>query len=573
MSFDFLRRKEFVGLVILVAIFVVLHVFAINIPYHQDEYKWVFYSHPELSPAGTIPHPPLTEFIYTKFGPLVGDNNFRLIPSLFGLINLFLIFYLTKVIFGPSNEPRTSRVALWVAFLFSTSFFSLLASSMVDVDGAIMPFFFLIMTIGYYELRKTSFQFLASNSQSWLWLVLLIIGAVGGFLTKMSGVLPIAAFALDFAIIKGFFADKKKFLKFIGLGAGLSVGVILVLLLAKLVFPFFPIEKSITYWKHFANSSSFIDRGWLQTFIQFVKAILYTSPFLLAPLFFVDKEIWQKTKLFFFFIFIGLFFYLFVFDFSIGALDRYFQFLIVPLCLISGAIFAKYLNHESGIIDSVKRKETLIVLIISVIIFKLQFLNHFVPSLYPKTEWISRIFSLKWNFLYPFSGGSGPLPFYVSFLFMALVWILSLILVGIGLGVKNVKRQILFGILILGILYNGVFIEEYLFGKINGNAKNLVFNSVSFIAGDKTIKKVAVYNDNGGFEVRKIGKYERRIYATPQFEDVYIKFFENFSGHVLFIDIPQIDKYSMYADYFNSCQKIYEKKDKYITAKILDCRK
>ena len=545
------------------AIFFILRIPAINTPYHQDEYKWVFYSHTEITPPGTVPHPPLTEFVYTKLGPIVGDNNFRLIPIAFSLANLFLIFYLAKNIFN-------RRMAFWVVGLFMVSFYSVLASTMIDVDGAVMAFFFLVMAIGYFKLRITNYELRGTN---WKWLAVLIVGAIGGFLTKMSGVLPLAAFALDFAIVKEFFADKKKFLKFLGLGVGLALGVIAILLLAKLVFPFFPIEKSITYWKHFANSSSFIDRGWLQTFIQFIKAILYTSPLLLLPLFFIDKEIWQKTRPFFFFIFIGLFFYLFAFDFSIGALDRYFQFLIIPLCIISGAIFAKYMNYESGIINYVNKKEIVFVSIVSFFIFVIQFVDHYVPPLYPKTEWISRILSLKWNFLYPFSGGSGPLPFYIAFDFMALVWIYCLALIIPSLVKNNFKKQALVGVLILGILYNGVFIEEYLFGKINGSAKTLVFESASFMTKNEDIKKVAVYNDNGGFNVRQIGKYERRIYATPQFEDSYKDFLSNFKGHVLFINIPKIDGNSVYAKYFNSCEIVYTKIDKQIEATIFDCKK
>ena len=93
-----------IGIVFLFFIFT--HISGIDSPYHQDEYKWVFYSHPELTPPGTVPHPPLTEFIYTRLGPIVGDFNFRLIPFFFGILNFFLLFYLTKTIFN-------KKTALW----------------------------------------------------------------------------------------------------------------------------------------------------------------------------------------------------------------------------------------------------------------------------------------------------------------------------------------------------------------------------------------------------------------------------------------------------------------------------
>jgi hypothetical protein len=563
MNFGFLRKKEFIWLAVLVALFLVLRLPAIHSPYHQDEYKWVQYSHPEITPPGTVPHPPLTEFIYVdSLGPLVGDNNFRLIPLSFGLVNLFLIFYLAKIIFDRKS-------AFWVAFLFVISFYSVLASLMVDVDGAVMPMFFLIMAIGYYKLRISNFKFQISNKKSWVWLILLVVGAVGGFLIKVSAVLPICALALDFAIERGVFRDKRKIIKYGVFGLLGAVGLVAVLFLAKFIFPFFNLEYSFNYWKHFANSSSFFDRGWLQTFIQFTKSVFYTSPLLLLPAFFSGKEIFKKTRPLFLFIFLGVLFYLFVFDFSIGALDRYFQFLVVPLCVISGAVFAKLFGEEK----SVSKKAVVFISVISILIFFVQFLDHFVPPLYPKTEWISRVISLKWNFLFPFMGGSGPLPFYVSFGFVALIWIYSFALVIPAFIKNNFKKQALIGILVLGLLYNGVFIEEYLFGKINGFAPKLVRDSVEFVKNNKDVKYMRVYNDNGGFEVMEIGKYGKRLYLDPKFYTNQKTISPSIKGdYYLVVDIPHIDPNSMYAKYFSTCDIMYNQKSGKIEAFIYDCK-
>jgi len=557
-----LSKKEFLVFVSILIIFFSLHLFGLHIPYHQDEYKWPMYANPAISAPGAVVHPPLAELVYRELGPRVGYDNFRIIPFAFGLINLFLIFYLAKIIFDKKS-------AFWTAFLFTASFYSLLASLMVDVDGAVMPMFFLIMAIGYYKLRETNFQFSIFNFQNLILIILFIIGAAGGFLVKVSGILPVAVFALDFAIIKGFFTDKKRFLKFIGLGVLLALVAVLLLLLAKLVFPFFPLEKSISYWEHFWNSSGFLNRGWLQTFIQFAKSILYASPLLLLPVFFADREIWKKTRPFFLFIFIGLVFYLFLFDFSLGALDRYFQFLVVPLCIISGAVFAKIFGSKE---TKLGKEDFIAISIIAVLIFILQFFNHSTPPLYPKTEWISRMLSLKWNFLYPFSGGSGPLPFYISFLFIALIWASTTIFALASLKIKNIKKRALFCILILGILYNGVFIEEYLFGKINGSASKLVYDAVEFIKNDPNIKKVTVYNDNGGYEVMKTGKYEKRLYIDPKFDITSkVATLNQYKEHYFVLNIPSIDPTTIYQKYFDSCKTIYDEVDKFISARIYDC--
>ena len=568
MSLDFFHKKEFVWLVFLAIFFVFVRLPAVHSPYHQDEYKWVQYSHPEIVAPGTVPHPPLTEFIYAKFlGPVVGDNNFRLIPLIFGIANLLLIFYLAKIIFPSTSSGQVNKTTLWSAGLFTISFYSVLASLMVDVDGAVMPFFFLVMLVGYFKLKTGGFNLKDGNLK---WLAVLIVGAVGGFLVKVSGVLPIFALALDFAFEKNVFKDKVRILKYFALGLFGVITLVIVLFLAKYIFPFFNLEYSLNYWKHFANSSSFLDRGWLQTFIQFAKAVMYTSPLLLLPLLFIDKEIWRKTRPFFLFIFIGLFFYLFAFDFSIGAMDRYFQFLIVPLCLISGAVFTKIFSNKE---EKLEKIDFITISIISVAIFVLQFFNHFVPALYPKTEWINRVISLKWNFLFPFTGGSGPTGFYISFVFLALIWICLVIFALSHFRIKNIQKRVFFCILILGLLYNTVFVEEYLFGKINGSATKLAVSSVEFIKNNLEIKKVIVYDNNAGWSVMQTGKYERRTYTTPQFEDEYKKILDSFNGHILFIDIPKISDDSFYTSYMNSCKVIYVEKDKYITAKVLGCGK
>jgi hypothetical protein len=82
-----------------------------------------------------------------------------------------------------------------------------------------------------------------------------------------------------------------------------------------------------------------------------------------------------------------------------------------------------------------------------------------------------------------------------------------------------------------------------------------------------------VYNDIGGHEIQKLGKYERRMYAAPQFEETYREFFKTFSGHILFIDIPRIDENTFYYNYMLSCKVIHANHDNYINAFVLDCRK
>lgn len=552
-------KREVLILLAIATLFLALRLPGVYSPYHQDEYKWPIIVNLSLTEPGGIPHPPLGEAIYRTTFNLLGSNNFRITPLVFGFANLFLIYFVVR-------RRYSEKAAQWSALFFTLSYYSVLASLMVDTDGQILPFFFLL-SLWFYD----SFC-LSRDKKKWLWLFFIVFCMLLGVFVKTSFIISIAAIFADFIFSKWKGASKRTIVTYILGFIGSGILIFVALYLAQDIFPGFSLSKIASYSGKFMKG--FGDRNFLQIGIQFFKALLYLSPALiilgLSSLYPYRREL----RLFHIFIIFGLLFYLVIFDFSEGALDRYLQFLIIPLCIVSGVVVEKYLNYKytrppdgQGIMNYA------LPILIPIIIFSTQFLNHYIPPLYPKTEWISRILSLKWNFLYPFSGGSGPLPFYISFVFMAFVWICSLVLT-IGAFIKsNFKKQVLASVLILGVLYNGVFIEEYLFGKINGSARKLVKASTEFIKNNKEISKVIVYNDNGAREIQETGKYARRLYATPQFEKSYRKILPDFNGHVLYINIPKVGDNNFYSNYLNSCKNIYERQDKYIKAIVFNCKK
>lgn len=547
------KTIAFFGLIL--ALFIGLHLFGLHLPYHQDEYKWVQYSHPEITPPGTVPHPPLTEFIYTRIGPVVGDSNFRSIPFVFGIINIFLLYYLVNYLYN-------RKTALISILLFTLSFYSLLATLMVDVDGAVMPFFFLLLLIGYFRWKNSNFTF---DSKNYKWIFLILVGGIGGFFIKVSSILPIIAVFIDFLFEIKAFSDRKKIAKYATIG---FVGVLLLvglLIVSKFIFPFFNLQYALKYWEHFVTSN----RGWFQTFIQCVKAVLYTSPFLIFIPLFLKKIDIVKLRAFILFLISAFIFYIVLFDFSIGALDRYLQLLVLPLIIFSSVVLAEVFELQDN-----RSKEFLLGgIVLSLFVLMLASVNHFVPPLYPKTEWIYRILSLRWNFLYPFSGGSGPLGFYMSFLVMVIVWIISLCAVAYALYKKDQKKRIIIFLIPLGILYNGLFIEEYLFGFYNGSAPKLVQDATAFIKNDDDIKMVTVYNDNGGWNIQTIGKYRRRLYIDPKFDiNEKVENINKYKEHYLVVDVPHIDSNTVYAKYFSSCKDIWNEKSGYIKATVYDCR-
>ncbi|MFA7216939.1 MAG: glycosyltransferase family 39 protein [Candidatus Paceibacterota bacterium] len=550
-SLSWLKSNEWAIVLLFVLAFIFIRLPGTDSPLHQDEYKWPMIVNPNWQSENTIPHPPLSQFIYRTAGQIVGyDVNFRFVPLFFGTINLLLLYYFLRTFFGKREAIVGSSI--WVL-----SFFSVLASLMVDTDGQIMPFFFLIGLISYYHLRF-------KNNKKILWSVLLVLSLLLGFFIKVSFLLAIGAIVFDFLWSKRKNLSKKEY--FIYGGYILSGAVILALLLfvSKFFFPFFNLEQTLTYWEHFIV----FDRNWIQTVIQCVKALFYTSPFIVLLGFFDVPKVLQKTKVFIFFLIFSFIFYIVLFDFSIGALDRYLQLLILPLTVIVTVIMTPVIFEKN------KRKKEFILLGSSVALafFLLQYIPHFVPPLHPKSEWIGRVLSLRWNFLYPFSGGSGPLGFYISFLFIGLSWLLSIFVLVLGYIKPQLKNLLIIFIIPLGLIYNIVFTAEYLFGLQNGSAPKLLTEVTEFIKNNPEIETVVVYNDNGAQEIKDIGKYERRLYAVPDFESTYREFFASYSGHLLYIDIPKISEDSFYWEYFKSCDSIYSKTDGYIKSEVFDCR-
>ncbi len=553
---SWVRLHEKSVLALLVVIFISIRLIGVNLPLHQDEYKWPIAVNPAQSKV-IIPHPPVGELIYRTAGYVVGFNvHFRYVPIFFGTLNLLLLYYFMRSFFGRRHAVVASLI--WVF-----SYFSVLASLMVDTDGQIMPFFFLLALIGYFKVRSESVH------DKKRWGILLVLACILGFLVKVSFILAIGAIVADFLWSKRYLISKKYLVRYGIYGLSGLVVLGLLLFVMKFLFPFFRLSTSVTYWEHFAV----LHRNWFQTGIQCVKALLYSSPLLvLVPLLGLHKGFaydTRRTKVFMFFILFAFIFYVVFFDFSIGALDRYLQLLILPLTVLTTCIIVPIFQ-----IPSVRTKQYLYLgCILGLVLILLQSLPHYVPPLHPKAEWVSRFLSLRWNFVYPFSGGSGPLGFYVSFLFIALSWIISVVALSVAWWMPRVKKLALIVFVMVGIAYNGVFIEEYLVGFWNGYAPTLLTNAVEFIRTNPDIQKVTVYNDNGGNEVQATGKYHRRLYVDPMFDIVgKVITLNTDKMHYLMLDVPRLDPHSVYQRYFDSCIVVYREVDKKMSATVFDCR-
>ena len=548
-------KKFKILLLSLIVFFISIRLLGVHISYHQDELRItseIDEPHSWFFTAG-YGHAPLMGVIYSVSGILFGSENVRMFPLIFSIANFILLFVLVKYLFDQTR-------AIWVVAFFTISYFSLLSALTVDVDGAVLPFFLLLSLLVFYKWREAG-GFLASK-----WLISLLLLLAAGFLIKFSFILVIGVLGLELFYQAWILGNRRLMTKY-GLGLILFLGLLgFALMNAHKIIPNYPLSDAIIHAKGYVNFSG---RNYFQTVVQTAKALFFMSPLLIAPLFFINKEDGRKLRIFIVFILLGLIFYLVLFDFSLGALDKYFQFVVVPLSVIGGVSFSR-------IFQNINIRKLLAPVVIgtsvAVFFFLLQFVPHFVPPLWPKSDWVSRVINFQWNFLMPFTGGSGPVGFYISWLYITLNWMSVVLLITLALLKINRRMFLLTIVIVLSVGYNLVFAEEYLFGKINGNPTKLIDSAVDYIKNDSRIEKIITYNNIGGDELMKIGKYERRLYVAPKYEPFYAGIFSEFRGHFLVIDIPRIGPNSPYSKYFSACGIIYEKYSQKISSKVYDCR-
>src|SRR3989344_9266976 len=164
--------------VLVVSVFLIPRLPAVQQIYHQDEYKWAMQADPVFDYAS--PHPPLGKYTLRLTGNILGFENLRFAPLLFSFLCLVLIYLIIKKI------TNKIRIALLGALLFSINIYSVIASLQVDIDGAILPFFILLTYYAYLQLltdsklRSEGDKILSGAPR--MWWVVFGIGIAGGFL-------------------------------------------------------------------------------------------------------------------------------------------------------------------------------------------------------------------------------------------------------------------------------------------------------------------------------------------------------------------------------------------------------
>ena len=133
--------KNYRWFLVLLAIFIFTRFFGLDQFYHQDEYRWVSIANSAVFGDLSSPHPPIMELSLSLAGRFFGYDDLRVVPFVFSIFNLLLIYLLALRLGG-------KEAAYFAAWFFIVSVYGLIANLQIDIDGAILPFFVLL---SYYS--------------------------------------------------------------------------------------------------------------------------------------------------------------------------------------------------------------------------------------------------------------------------------------------------------------------------------------------------------------------------------------------------------------------------------------
>ncbi len=544
-------KKEKILFITILIIFIVIRLFGVHLPYVQDEQKNAVHGVALAGINAASGHPPLAGWIITAGGYLFGLEWLRLLPIIFGVGSFLLLYILMRICLGP-------KAALWGGFLYAISPYGVFASLMVDLDGAVLPFFAVAAFLAYELINK-------NPQRKYLWGSLLGLALLLGSLTKLSFVLVAAALCLDY-ILRLYTLGKRRLVFYM---AGILIILPAVILgVAALSVFLFPSLHVKVMFGHIMDSVRLHGRDYYQVAFQLFKAVLYLSPLLILPALFISKKSFLTLRTLALYLAGALLFYLVIFDFSLAALDKYLMVAVIPLCALSGTALSE-IETRTG---RGSRVWLIVGLVFALLLVFIQYLPHAVPPLYPKGEWLGRILTLKWNFLVPFIGGSGPLGFYSSWLFLGISWLAMFGIAVFGFIRKNISSVKPF-IITVGLAYCLIFLSNMLFGYPYGNSTKVLNDAIRYIKDTPSVHSVVTYNDAGGYQIAKLGKYARRMMAVPKYEPVYTEFFKTYREHVLVLDIPKIYQNSVYWRFISSCRSEFVSSSGYISATLYNCNK
>lgn len=533
-----MKNNRWLG--ILLAVFIFSRFFGLGQYYHQDEYRWASQVYTAEFSEVDSPHPPIMQNLLSLNGKILGYDNLRVVPFIFGILNLLLIYLLSLML------TANRKIAYLAVGLYTVNVYSLIANLQIDIDGSVLPFF--VLSTYYFYLNAVK-----EGEKNFILPLAAVI--IAGLLTKLSFVIFFGALAVEYLWIlynKGRLRYEVK-----------RIGLILVvsgIFIAGFYLLYGKADPRFAEYSTNFKMFNFASRAYFDLFLRMFKFFIWLSPLLFIPMAYglFKKDIFIKYKVWYIYTLFNFLFYLVIFDFARLPIERYFMFIIVPAVLISAdVIYSLFsgLNKKYLILSVVGLAVLLIFTVLAV---------HDIVPLNPKEAYIEKIKDLDFNFLIPLTGGSGPIGFYGSAQFILWAWIACV--VGFFM---NKKRQGVVLFLIFGVGYNVLFSIENLTGVVYGSVDKITKSSVEYVINNPEIDEVVTYYDAGVYYLKIADKYLARFYTAPSRD--YTPRISSYRGYYMIVDFPAIDKDGRYWPLINRCSLLKKFQDKQVESYVFDC--
>ncbi len=545
------KNKYFNIFILLLVLFCFTRFLTVGQIYHQDEYRWAVIANPIFNNFSS-PHPPLTRYLLRFTGEIFGFDHLRVGILFFSFLNFFLLYAIIKKMTGKAS------VALLGLSFFVVSVYSAIANVQIDIDGATLPFWGLLMFYAYLHILKGAGR---------KWWALLGFALIGGFLTKVSFVLFLAALVVDYFFV--LVSSEKLSLRSVMTRVLKVAGGLFLVGFAFYALYASRLSNVIQYAEHF-KSLDFSSRAYADLAFKLMKSLVWLSPLLFFPVLagLWDKVILQKYRFWYLYLFFNLVFYLVLFDFSNLTIERYFMFAILPCIIIAAEVAERWLKDMS--LRNHTKKIIFLGVVLVLVTAGILAMPHSALPLNPKSAYVDHIASLNFNFLLPLTGGSGPVGFYFSATYILFAWIVSGLCAAWLVFQRKGKGYVLIVFLLIGFGYNALFLNEYIFGSVFGSVPRIAHQSVQYVESNPKITSIITYYDIGAYDLTVAKKYYSRFYTAPSRD--YSKKLTDFRGQYMIVDFPGIDKTSAYWKLIERCPLIKQFNDKQIHSYIFDCQ-
>ncbi len=408
--------------------------------------------------------PPLAPLIYRFFTWFIGVNEvtMRLVPLIFSLINIALTYLLARKLFG-------EKTALYSIIIMAISFWHIIASFLIEHDGSILMFFWLLFFIMFVDFEKT---------QKYKYLVWcgIILGL--SLLTKLTGGLILISLGV-------YLLFKHKSIK--------SPLIICsrIFLIGILLFSIFPILSLIFYPSYFQTILAHSSRMTLipalfSVFRVLIYLLLWATPLLfgLALISFFKRD---KYGLLWSWCLVVVLFA--VFTNYVGAVDRYMSVMIPALCILGGNVLKNF-----------DIKNWKLVAVLALFFFSLFFVLNFIPSVWIEHDvgnYIYRAFILNWDFVFQFHGGSGP-GFMASFIPLGVGIVLSLLFF-VWLVLSRFNKTILMIFVAIILSFNLFLVQAFIINHPYPDVGGTTYEIVNYVKENNLSKPFFVTDMNLGW--------------------------------------------------------------------------